>query len=296
MMEVLFSLLVYPGMAFLAVLATLYYGIMRKVFARAQNRKGPPVTQPFYDLLKLFSKESIVPEKAGPGFTIFPAAVLVSAFVLAAAIPLAGFSLVNVDMIILAYLCVLTPFCVYMAGLSSGSPYPAIGAQRGFVQFIGYEFPFLVSFLVPFIAAKTSYAFFVVAAQQSAGWLAVTYPVAAVVFLITIMGKAEIPPFHVPAAKQELVGGYATELSGWRLGSVELGKYVELLALLSLFTVLFLGGSGNIWTFLAKTLGVLLFLSLMKSVFARFRIDSVFRFYWVLGFLSLFDLVRSMMA
>ena len=66
--------LLYPGLAFILIMAFLYSGLMRKLAARMQNRMGPPVWQPLLDFLKLLGKEDIVPEQARAGFTLWPMA------------------------------------------------------------------------------------------------------------------------------------------------------------------------------------------------------------------------------
>ena len=74
--ELLFSLLVFPGVLFLSVLALVFEFIDRRLYARFQNRQGPPWFQPLADLIKLASKEEIIPEQARP--SIFRAMPLVA--------------------------------------------------------------------------------------------------------------------------------------------------------------------------------------------------------------------------
>ena len=60
----LFHMLVFPGFLFLCVLAFVAEYFDRKLYARLQNRVGPPWFQPFADFVKLAAKEDIVPEEA----------------------------------------------------------------------------------------------------------------------------------------------------------------------------------------------------------------------------------------
>ncbi|MCL2462051.1 MAG: NADH-quinone oxidoreductase subunit H, partial [Defluviitaleaceae bacterium] len=60
----IFQILVFPGLIFLAFYALALQFVDRKVYARLQNRKGPPWYQPLADFIKLISKETIIPDEA----------------------------------------------------------------------------------------------------------------------------------------------------------------------------------------------------------------------------------------
>ena len=54
-------ILVFPGLLFLSVSGMLLEYVDRKLYAKLQNRVGPPWFQPFADFVKLISKEDLVP-------------------------------------------------------------------------------------------------------------------------------------------------------------------------------------------------------------------------------------------
>ncbi|NLE99627.1 MAG: NADH-quinone oxidoreductase subunit H, partial [Anaerolineales bacterium] len=56
----LFRLLIFPGFAFLLVVALAFHWIDRVVIARLQGRVGPPWYQPLADLVKLLAKEDVL--------------------------------------------------------------------------------------------------------------------------------------------------------------------------------------------------------------------------------------------
>jgi NADH-quinone oxidoreductase subunit H len=122
------------------------------------------------------------------------------------------------------------------------------------------------------------------------------YPLAGTVLFLCLLGKLEVPPFHVPGAKQEIVSGCYTEYSGFRLGFIELTKLLELFVGVSLFVMLFLGGAANLLLFVAKSLVMVLIISLVSVRFARLTIGHAFRFYFVLGLMALIEVGRALLA
>jgi formate hydrogenlyase subunit 4 len=60
----LFSILIFPGVLFLTIAALSAEFLDRKIYARLQNRYGPPWYQPVADLIKLLAKEEIIPSDA----------------------------------------------------------------------------------------------------------------------------------------------------------------------------------------------------------------------------------------
>ncbi len=291
------EILIYPGVLFIVIASMLYSGILRKLAARMQNRKGPPIWQPFWDFIKLLSKDTIQPEQARPGYNVWPTLGMVSVLVAALAIPIAGSAALSVpgDLIIVVYFLSFGSLCLYMSGLSSANPFGVIGAMRGITQMVGYEFPFLASLITVAVARGTLSLWNINFFQVNYGFLAFWFPFAFIAFFVSIMAKAEIPPFHAPTAHQEIVSGYYTEYSGTNLAMIELTHYIKLFALLALGVAVFFGGSASIWWFLAKTLVLLFVVVVFRVVMARLRIDQVFRLTWFFGIVALIDLVRVLL-
>jgi len=295
--EFLFQVFVFPGLLFLLFISLLYVGIMRKLAARMQNRIGPPIWQPFLDVIKLLSKENINPENARPGFTLWPIVALSSMLVVALMIPIFGMAPLagSVDIIVIIYFFALTSLAMFMAGFSSGNPFGITGSIRGLVQIFSYEFPFVVSLVVPLIFVGTFSPAVINAYQLQTGWLAFAYPVSAVVFFLCILAKSELPPFNVPNAHQEIVGGYTVEYTGSRYAFMEIAHAVKLFVLISLFIGLFFGGSWfgpwGAMMFIAETLLILFILTVIKVISARVRISQTFKVYWFLGGIVLIELI-----
>lgn len=292
----IFEILIYPGFVFLVLISMIYYGILRKLAARMQSRIGPPIWQPILDFIKLVGKEDLNPEQAKAGFTLWPFIAITSVLIAGLLTPIAGIVPLSFtgDIVVLIYFLAFGSLAVYLSGFSSSNPYGVVGSMRGLIQMIGYEFPFIVSILVPVVAAGMLSPFLINTLQIHYGWFGFVFPFAAIAYFISILAKVEIPPFHTPGAHQEIVSGYSTEYTGTRLAMIELTHMIKLFVLISLGVALFFGGSADMVTFLVKSLVLLFVVTLARVLVARFRIDQVLKFTWFFGLVALIDLVRVM--
>jgi len=292
------SVILYPGILFILFFSMIYSGVLRKLAAHMQGRIGPPVWQPLLDIIKLSGKEGIVPEQAKPGFTLWPAVGLVSVIVAGLLVPIAGFAGLQLpgSFIILIYFLIFGSLAVYLSGFSSSNPFAVVGSVRGIVQMFAYEFPFIVSLVVPIVFLNTLSPMVVNAYQLSGNWIAALFPFAAAAFMVSVIAEIELPPFHIPDAHQEIVGGYSTEFTGKRLAVLELAHMVKMFVLLALGVAVFFGGSGTglagFVVFIIKTLALLFVLTVTRVVLARIRIDQSLRFCWIMGFIGMIDMVR----
>jgi NADH-quinone oxidoreductase subunit H len=288
------EVLLYPGMAFLVLMSFLYSGMLRKVAARMQNRIGPPVWQPLLDFLKLLGKEDIIPEQAKPGFTLWAFVAPASVIVAGLMVPIAGSLALpfQSNLLIIFYFLAMSSVSLYLCGFASANPFSLVGSARKITQAVGYEFPFLISLLVPALAAGSLNPLTISSYQAGGTWIAGLYPLAFIGFFVALLAKTETPPFHVPGAHQEIVAGYYTEYTGTRLAFIELAHYLKLFVLISLGVALYMGGSPDIFIFILKSLALLFLVIVSRVVFARMRIDHVLKVAWLFGAVALIDLVR----
>jgi NADH-quinone oxidoreductase subunit H len=114
-------------------------------------------------------------------------------------------------------------------------------------------------------------------------WFILTQPIGFVVALVGLMGKLELPPFDAPEAETEIVSGALTEYSGRGLALFRIGKDAELVIGLTLVAAFYLGGLANPLEFLLKTLGLLVVMAGLQSLFARLRIDQTVGLWWRVG-------------
>lgn len=284
----LIALFLFPGGLFLFLWGLFYEWIDRKLVARLQNRVGPRWYQPFADLVKLLAKEEIIPEGSDSTlFYLLPVLALACALTSALYLPMAGFMPAysfRGDLIVALYLLSMLTIGLGVAGANTPNRFSLIGATRTLTQLFSYEAPFLLALLGPAIVAGSwRIAEINFYTQQQPLWLMVTQPIGFLVALVGLMGKLELPPFDAPEAETEIVAGALTEYSGRGYALFRLGKNVELVIALTLVATFYLGGLANPLQFLLKTLGLLVFLAVLQTLFARLRIDQTVGLWWRVG-------------
>lgn len=286
----LITLLLFPGGLFLLANGLAYEWVDRKLVARFQNRVGPRWFQPLADILKLLAKEEIVPQGVHPGlFVWLPVIAVAAALTAALYVPLVGFNPAYTfrgDLIVTIYLLSMMTLCLGLAGANTLDRFSLIGASRTLTQLFSYEAPFLLALLGPALYAKS---WQIAEINQFTGngqlWMILTQPIGFLVALVGLMGKLELPPFDAPEAETEIVSGALTEYSGRGLALFRIGKDVELVIGLTLVAAFYLGGLANPLEFLLKTLGLLLVMAGLQSLFARLRIDQTVGLWWRGGIL-----------
>jgi len=290
MLQSLFHIFIFPGFLFLVIFgfAAEYYD--RKLYARFQNRVGPPWFQPFADFVKLAAKEDIIPEEADPTlFKIMPVLALASVVTAALYIPLwntqALFSFKG-DVIIVLYLLTIPTLTLFLGGWYSRSVYSTIGAMRSLTQLFSYEIPLLASILASALLANTwSLSEITVFYNRHPGLWACNLPGFGIA-VITLMGKLEKGPFDIPEAETEVVAGTLTEYCGRLLGFFRMAINTELVVGASLLAAVFLPfglGLGPVFgfiLFIVKVLLIVSIISLFRTVLARLRIDQMIDFCW----------------
>ncbi len=280
------ALLFFPSGASVLVFGLLYEWVDRKLVARLQNRIGPRWFQPLADAVKLLAKEEIVP--SGVDVRLFiglPIVALAGALTAALYVPLAGLPPATSfpgDLIVTLYLLSVLTLCLGLAGSNTLDRFSLVGATRTLTQLFSYEAPFLLAMLGPAIVAG-SWQISEIGAYATGRWLVLTQPVGFVVALVGLMGKLELPPFDAPEAETEIVAGALTEYSGRGWALFRLGKGVELAVGLTLIGAFYLGGLTGPLEFLVKTLGLLLGVALLQTLFARLRIDQTVGLWWRYG-------------
>jgi NADH-quinone oxidoreductase subunit H len=158
----LFYFFIFPGLLFLAVTGAFLSWFDRKISARVQFRKGPPLLQPFYDFFKLLLvKETILP-KHGARFIFLLAPVLaVFGATMAGVFILLPVFNINTgfrgDMLVIFYLLTLPSFSYILGSLASGNPLAAVGGSREMKLIISYELTFLL--LIAAVIMKTGQHF-----------------------------------------------------------------------------------------------------------------------------------------
>jgi NADH-quinone oxidoreductase subunit H len=285
----LIKLLIFPGFMFLAVYALLCEYIDRKVYARLQNRAGPPWYQPLADFLKLLGKETIIPADANRRmFQILP---IISLSAVAAAfiyVPVLGGTAVfsfEGDLIVLLYFLTIPTICSFLAGWYSRGVYSTIGSVRTLTQMFAYEVPLFMALLAPSLIAKTWSVTGMAAFYSEHPLYTLLNIPAFLTVLVAGQGKLERAPFDSPEAETEVVSGPLVEYSGKLLAIFRMSIDCELVLVASLISAIFLPFLTGIVIldlilYFIKTIAVLLVLTLMRSATARLRVDQMVNFCW----------------
>jgi len=290
--------------------------LFRKFRARFQSRIGPPWYQPIADIMKLFGKEFFIPYLSQKLiYLLSPILALSSILILNFLIPpgcspwIGSFS---GDLIVIIYFSVMLSLSLILAGISSGNIFGFIGSSRETVMVLSVELPLALSLIMPSIILRYFSGFFTLSLSrilnfQFSGsfflfpnWLLFHAPFSALALLICICAKCVLKPFgDIPEAEQEIVAGPLTEYGGPLLGFFELSRVFRFYVFPALFVDLYLGGGDgfifpfNIIVFLIKIFIVNIILTIMDSIYPRFRIDQAFKWYMTFCLiLTLIDLFR----
>lgn len=250
----------------------LLSGLDRKITARFQGRQGPPLLQPFYDLAKLFNKQSLIVNK----FQVFLIGGYVIFTVFTGCLFFAGG-----DLLLAFFALTLGETFFLMAAFSANSPYSSMGVQREMVQTMCTE-PMILIATIGFYRATGS---FMVGDIVKSGTSPIAYlPGMFIGFLFILTIKLRKSPFDLSTshhAHQEMVKGTTTDLTGNVYALIELSEWYEqvlLLAYIALFII-----NRNPWSILVAVVVCLLcyfFEILVDNVFPRVKWDKMFRSAW----------------
>ncbi len=277
----------------LAVLlvAPLFQGVLRKVTARIQSRQGPPVLQPYFDLLKLLGKEDIESGEVPPMQRFAAYLALATMLAIACFVPM-GFSSPlggSGDVLLVVYLLTLSGVCTLLAGLAAGSTYSLVGISREMMTMISLE-PLLVIALVT--GALHSHSLRLDSILHGSVYGANGFPwsgvVMLVVMLLSFQAFVQRVPFDICEAETELMEGPLMEYSGPKLALFKYAQMVKLVIYSSLFVALFIPWGADLifplgWLlFWVKVSALVLLVTLVAATHARYRIDQAIRYFAML--------------
>ncbi len=286
---ILYSL-IFPGLLFTVVLGLVVGWVERKVSARVQFRVGPPFLQNFYDIFKLFGKETIL-IKNSP-YLIFLLAPIIAFATVALSSTILGtatffHSGIGGDLILIIYLLVIYSVCVILGASSTGNIYSSTGASREIKLLLSDELAFILVALIAII--KSGYQINltgIISYQASNGAIigSLSGIIAFIIGILVIQAKMTLQPFDIPEAETEIVDGTFIEYSGPLLAFWKMAHYMMFVLLPMLLIVLFLGGIKlTVWGIIAgilKYLVIVVIIILIKNTNPRVRIDSALNFFW----------------
>jgi NADH-quinone oxidoreductase subunit H len=325
---VLLKTLVAFGLLLIGVIFMIWFE--RKVIADLQNRVGPNKAGPWgllqtlADGLKLIMKEDLIPDRADRRvFILAPFLSAVPAFVTFSVVPIAGgfdgdhdgvVSLFGhetylqladppIGVLLILALSSIAVYGVMLAGWSSGSKYPLLGAVRGTAQMVSYEAALGLATVAVVMMAGSLSTHDIVLTQAGDGYdlfgaipiprwnIIATGLVPFVVFFIAATAELNRPPFDLVEAEQELVGGFHTEYSSFRFALFYLAEFMNTITMSAIIVTLFLGGPagptyigpgwlwGAIW-FMLKLFVFLFTFVWIRATLPRIRYDQLMNIGW----------------
>ncbi|MGO9417830.1 respiratory chain complex I subunit 1 family protein [Roseiarcus sp.] len=309
-LSILIAALLFPGGAFALTFGLALKGADRRLAARLQGRVGPPLAQPFFDLVKLGFKRMMAPTEAFEpmffGAPLVGAAAMLIAIML---VPIAGVyapAPVTGDLIVLIYLLAIPGIALMIAGSASGSPYGALGFSREMAMRIAYEGPIVLIAIAVALrvglaegSAPTFSLAGIVRYQHAHGMLLfdpLMWP-AVVAFAFFYPANLGIVPFDIPEAETEVLEGPLLEYSGPALALFKMMSALKAVVVLGLGVALFmplpLAGLAALAGWIVEMLAlVLVGVTAVRVATGRMRIDQAFVFFlkWPL-MLALLSLV-----
>lgn len=253
------------------ILGALIYGLDRKVTARLQNRIGPPIEQPLYDFIKLWSKDQMVASNSQVLYVYaYVGAAMASVVMLA----------LGQDLLVTLFVLALGSIALVLGGFSVKSPYSQIGSQRELVQMLAYEPVLLLAAVGIYLVTSSFMASSVFAYGQP---LLPQLPLVALSFVFVLGIKLRKSPFDTSTsshAHQELVRGVLTEYSGRHLALIELAHWYELVLILGIIALFWVN---PIAIGIALALVLYSIVVLIDNISARLTWSRVVRLTWTIG-------------
>ena len=272
--------LVIAGLAAGPLLGGVISGLDRILTARLQARIGPPVWQPYFDVLKLFGKEKMV-VNVWQAFCAY-------CYVAASSIALVLFFLQS-DLLLILFVQAVGAVFLVIGAFSSTSPFSQIGAHRELLQILSYE-PLLVLVMVGIYLETGSFKIQTVYGGDAPLLLKLPFLFVVLGYALTI--KLRKSPFDLSTchhAHQELVKGLLTDFSGPFLALTEIGHWYEVVLLLGLCSLFWATSWGGMIIIVVTTY---LLEVLIDNVSARMNWRWMLGYVWSMGLaLSVVNLV-----
>ncbi|BDC52678.1 NADH-quinone oxidoreductase subunit H [Bryobacterales bacterium F-183] len=258
---------------FMTALAYIQW-IERKVIAHVQLRVGPKrvgphgLLQPLADVIKLITKEGMVPSHVHPVFyylapfvAVFFALIPISFIPFGQAnvkIPFTDITTnmeltdLNIGLLLILGLSGMGVYGIALAGWASNNKYSLIGGLRSSAQMISYELPMALALVSPLLMLNTVSLRELVNGQEGfyfnviPRWTIFLMPApqifSFIIFMIAGFAETNRVPFDLPEAENELVAGFHVEYASMKFAAFFMAEYANMVTVCSVATLLFLGG------------------------------------------------------
>jgi ech hydrogenase subunit B len=246
-------------------------GLDRRITARMQSRRGPPLLQPFYDVLKLVRKENIVVRRSQNFYVYFFLAFTVFTAVL-------FFS--GGDLLLTIFALTLADIFLVLGAYKASSPYSIIGAERELLMMMAYEPMVLLAAVGMYLVTRS---FIVTEIARAPQLLVRPLPGLFIGFVFILVFKFRKSPFDLSTSHhghQEIVSGITTEFSGRTLALIEVAHWYETVVVLGMVALFF---AAIPWLAVVAAVAVYLLMILVDNVFARVKWQLALASSWIVA-------------
>jgi len=233
-------------MLLVLLLAPLLTGLVRKVKAHLLRRVGPPLLQPYRDLVRLMRKEVVLAENASWLFRVIPYLVFAATWVAASLVPTFGTGLMfswSADLIAIIALLASARFYLALAGLDVGTSFGGIGSSREvMIASLAEPAMVMIVFTLALIAGSTQLSSMAAYLISGEAGLRVSLGLALIALIIVAIAENARIPVDNPATHLELTmvhEAMVLEYSGRHLALIDLAASLKLLLYVSLIACLF---------------------------------------------------------
>jgi len=293
-------------MLLVLLLSPLLTGFVRKVKARLLRREGPPLLQPYRDLIRLTRKEVVLAQNASWLFRVIPYIIFAGTWVAAALVPTFRSGLLfswTADLIAIIALLGGARFFLALAGLDVGTSFGGIGASREMmIASLAEPAMLMIMFTLALIVGSTQLSAMAAFMLSSQVGLRVSLGLALLALIMVAIAENARIPVDNPATHLELTmvhEAMVLEYSGRHLALIDLTSELKLLLYVSLIGCLFVPwgiaapGAGaqaiatGIATYVAKLAAGGVLLALFETAIAKMRVFRVPEFLGVALMLGL---------
>jgi len=261
-------------MLLVLLLSPLLTGFVRKVKARLLRRQGPPLLQPYRDLVRLMRKEVVLAESASWLFRVIPYIVFAGTWVAASLVPTFRSGLMfswSADLIAIIALIGSARFFLALAGLDVGTAFGGIGSSREvMIASLAEPAMLMIVFTLALIAGSTQLATMSAFMASSYVGLRVSLALGLLALIMVAIAENARIPVDNPATHLELTmvhEAMVLEYSGRHLALIDLASELKLLLYISLIGCLFTpwGISGTAETPQALAIGVAVYIAKLAA-------------------------------
>src|SRR5712672_4198560 len=284
-------------MLLVLLLAPLLTGLVRKVKAQILRRQGPPLVQPYRDLIRLLRKDVVLAESASWLFRVIPYLVFAATWVAASLVPTFGTGLLfswSADLIAIIALLGSARFFLALAGLDVGTSFGGIGSSREvMIASLAEPAMIMIIFVLALIAGSTQLSIIAEFMLSLAAGLRVSLGLALIALILVAIAENSRIPVDNPATHLELTmvhEAMVLEYSGRHLAMIEFSAFLKLLLYISLIACVFApwGISSaavdatslltGVAAYLLKLAAAGFFLALFETATAKMRVFRVPQF------------------